>query len=60
MKGEYMQDSTITESEYQGKPVFVIKRAEGDKYPFTFGIRKAELILAHVEEIRAFVQRHAE
>jgi len=49
----------IEEKEYKGNPVLALKRNEDDRYPFTFGLPKARLILAAVEEIRAFVAKHS-
>ncbi len=42
-------------SEYQGKPIVILKRSEDDKYPFSFGVSKAKLILDNVSEIKKFV-----
>ena len=46
----------IEKSEYKGKPIIVIKRNEEDKYPFSFGLSKAKLILENIEEIKKFVE----
>lgn len=48
----------IERSEYKGKPLIVIKRSEDDKYPFSFGLGKAKLILENIEEIRKFVEEN--
>ena len=45
----------IERSEFKGKPMLVIKRDEDDKYPFSFGMSKAKLILENLEEIKKFV-----
>lgn len=45
----------IERSEFKGKPMMVIKRSEDDKYPFSFGLAKAKLILENLEEIKKFV-----
>ncbi len=50
--------SEVSESEYKGNPMLVIKSTPEDKFPFQFGIKKAKLILAHVEEIKAFVGKY--
>ena len=50
----------IERSEYKGKPVLIIKRNENDKYPFTFGMNKARLILDNLEEIKRFVEENSE
>ncbi len=48
----------VERSEYKGKPLIVIKRSEDDKYPFSFGLSKAKLILENVEEIKKFVEEN--
>lgn len=53
-KGEKM----IEKSEYKGKPIIVIKRSEDDKFPFSFGLSKARLILENLEEIKKFVEEN--
>ncbi len=45
-------------SEYQGKPIIILKRNEEDKYPFSFGVSKAKLILDNVDEIKKFVSEN--
>jgi hypothetical protein len=44
--------------EYNGNPVMVLKRDENDAYPFRFGLRKAQLILDNIEEIKKFVKKN--
>ena len=39
-------------------PLCAIYRDSEDKYPFQFGVRKAKLILDHVDEIKAFAAKH--
>jgi hypothetical protein len=48
----------VERSEYKGKPLIVIKRSEDDKYPFSFGMSKAKLILDNIEEIKKFVEEN--
>ncbi len=48
----------VLEGEYKGKVTLIIRRAEDDKFPFQFGLRKAKMVLDHVEDIRRFVERH--
>jgi hypothetical protein len=50
------QGSIVERSEYKGKPLIVLKRNEEDKFPFSFGVSKAKLILENVEEIKKFVE----
>ena len=42
-------------SEFKGKPMLVLKRSEDEKFPFSFGMVKAQMILDHIEEIKKFV-----
>ena len=42
--------------EYNGNPVMILKRDENDKYPFRFGIGKAQLILDNIDAIKKFVK----
>ena len=48
----------VERSEFKGKPVLILKRDENDKYPFTFGMSKAKLILENLEEIKRFVEEN--
>lgn len=48
----------VERSEFNGRPVIILKRAEEDKYPFTFGLSKARLILENIKEIEKFVQEN--
>lgn len=49
----------IERSEYKGNPLLVIKRSEDDKFPFSFGVSKAKMILESIEEIKKFVEENA-
>ncbi len=47
----------ITEtSEYKGSPVFVIKRDQDDKFPFSFGLAKARMMVENIEKIKEFIE----
>jgi hypothetical protein len=49
----------VTErSEYQGKPILILKRSDEDKYPFSFGTSKAKLIIDNIDEIKKFVSEN--
>lgn len=48
----------VEESEYKGNPMIVLKNSEEDKFPFQFGIKKAKLVLEHIEDIKKFVEKH--
>lgn len=46
-------------TEYHKKPILQIYESEESKYrPFSFGLRKAKLILAHIEAIKEFVEKY--
>ena len=50
--------SIVSESEFKGNPMIVIKNDEEDKFPFQFGLKKAKLILENIEEIKKFVEKN--
>jgi hypothetical protein len=50
--------SEVSESEYKGNPMMVIKASPDDKFPFQFGLKKAKLILEHIEDVKKFVEKH--
>lgn len=43
-------------TEYKGNPVITLSRNAEDKYPFSFGVGKAKLIIENFEAIKKFVQ----
>lgn len=45
-------------SEYNGKPILILKRNPEDRFPFSFGLGKARLIMEHLEEIKKFVEEN--
>lgn len=51
--------SEVTEGDYKGTPMLIIRSTPQDKFPFQFGIKKARLILDHLDDIREFVEKHA-
>ena len=50
--------SIVSESEFKGNPMLVIKNSEEDKFPFQFGLKKAKLILENIDDIKKFVEKH--
>jgi len=52
--------SKAVEGEYKGSKTIQLHESDSatDQYPFGFGVRKAKLILAHIEDIRAFVKKN--
>lgn len=48
----------VEKSEFKGKPVIIIKRNENDRFPFSFGLGKAHLILDNLDEIKKFVEEN--
>jgi hypothetical protein len=45
----------VERSDYNGKPIIILRRSEEDKFPFSFGLAKARMILENIEEIKKFV-----
>ena len=45
----------VEHTEFKGKPVLVLKRTEDEKFPFSFGLTKAKMMLDSIEEIKKFV-----
>ena len=50
--------SEASESEYKGNPMLVLKNSPEDKFPFQFGLKKAKLVVEHIEDVRRFVEKH--
>jgi len=50
--------SIVSESEYKGNPMLVIKNSEEDKFPFQFGLKKANLIVENFEAIKEFAEKY--
>ncbi|MCX5779189.1 MAG: hypothetical protein NTU66_08260 [Elusimicrobia bacterium] len=48
----------VSESEFKGNPMLVLKNSEEDKFPFQFGLKKAKLVLENIESIKKFVEKH--
>lgn len=52
----------ITHGEYKGSPTIMIHELddEGNRkpYPFTFGTKKAKMIVKHIEDIEAFAEEN--
>lgn len=46
----------VEKSEYRGNPIIILRRSEDDRFPFSFGISKAMLIVENFEEIKKFVE----
>jgi len=53
--GAWRSIMIVERTEYKDKPVLVLKRNEDDKYPFSFGLSKARLIIEAIEDIKKFV-----
>jgi len=48
----------VERSEYKGNPMLVLKRNEDDKFPFSFGLNKAKMILESIDDIKKFVEEN--
>jgi len=47
-----------TQTEYKGNAILELKWHDEDLYPFKFGIRKAQLIIESIDEIKKFVEEN--
>ena len=45
-------------TEYKGNPMVVLN--PGEKFPFSFGLGKAKMILANIDAIKKFVESDGE
>lgn len=52
--------SLVEFGEYKGHKTITLKRNEEDKYPFSFGISKAKLIVANLKAIQKFIEDNEE
>ncbi len=48
----------VEKTVFKGNPVIILKRNENDKYPMSFGLSKARLILENLEEVQKFVEEN--
>ncbi len=46
--------------EYNGNPVIILKRDENDRYPFRFGVKKAQLVIDNIDSIKKFVKENTQ
>lgn len=49
----------VSETVYKGRPVLVLKKTVDDKYPLSFGLGKAKLIVDNQQVIENFVRKHS-
>jgi len=45
-------------TEFKGNPIIKLMRSEEDKYPFSFGLGKAKLILDNIDDIQKFAEEN--
>jgi hypothetical protein len=45
----------VERGDFGGKPTISIRRGQADKYPFTFGLAKARVLLAVIDDVRQWV-----
>jgi hypothetical protein len=50
--------SEVLEGDYQGKAMLIIRQSPQDRFPFQFGVKKARLIMDHLEDIKKFIAKH--
>lgn len=46
----------VERGEFKGKPILILKRDDEDKYPFSFGLTKAKMIVENIDAIKKFVE----
>jgi hypothetical protein len=46
--------------EFKGNKIIALSNGDDDKFPFSFGLKKAQLILDHIEDIKNFVEKGGE
>lgn len=45
--------------DFKGNPIISLKKDEDDEYPFSFGLKKAKLIVENYDEIVKFVEENS-
>lgn len=48
----------VSESEFKGNKMIVLKNSEDDQFPFQFGVKKAKLVVENIEAIKSFVEKY--
>lgn len=48
--------SSAVRGEFRGNPTISLVREGKEKWPFSFGVEKASLIVEHIDEIKKFVE----
>ncbi len=56
MENENQAKDLPQEGDYKGHPILTLN--PNSRYPFSFGVSKAKLILEYLEEIKAFIAKH--
>ena len=49
----------ITEGEFRGKPIFIIKTDDEKRILFSAGLKKCQLILENLEALKLFIDRYS-
>ncbi len=49
----------VTESEFKGNPMIVLSQGDEDRYPFQFGLKKAKLVIEHIDAIKQFIEKYS-
>ena len=56
MEDENKAPDQPQEGEYKGHPILTLN--PNSRYPFSFGVSKAKLVLEYLDEIKAFIAKH--
>ena len=49
--------AVVEESEFKGNKMIVLRRSADDRFPFSFGLSKAKLVVDAIDEIKAWVAK---
>ncbi len=53
-----MENAGPQVSEFKGKPILTLN--PGDRFPFSFGVAKAKMIMQNLEAIKKFIEQYSE
>lgn len=45
----------ISYDEYKGRAMMVISNGPTDRFPFKFGLKKAKLMVEHIEDVKKWI-----
>lgn len=57
MTNKDLDQSEVLEGSYRDNRVMIIRTSPQDRFPFQFGVRKAQLIVKYFDLIKAFAEK---